>query len=372
MCHKFRSFGEQMSDFRKKPYFIVLGLMSGTSTDGLDLALCRFEKIGKHWDSQILQAKTQRYSSAMKFFLRNAAHLSAVELAAAHLQYGKFIGLSVQRFLKDNSEKPMLIASHGHTIFHQPQKLACFQLGHGGAIASITGIACVNDFRLQDIILGGQGAPLVPLGDRELFSSFDACLNLGGIANISFKMKKTHLAFDVSPCNLPLNFVISKTGKSYDKGGKKAASGHINPSFLGALNRLSYYRQQGPKSLGREWIEKKFLPIIDQFTPHLNSQDILATVCEHIAFQIGSIVRRNHLKKVLVTGGGAHHLYLIERIRYHSNGTEIIIPDNNIIDFKEALIFAFLGLNRYLSVPNTLPSVTGSLRPSCSGSLWLP
>lgn len=371
MCGKFRSFGQQMDAFRKKPYFLVLGIMSGTSTDGLDLALCRFEKKRQKWQYHILKARTLKYSAPTKEFLRTVHSLGAAEFVSAHLQYGKIIARAVKQFLKAVPEKPFLIASHGHTIFHSPDSLACFQLGHGGAIASLTGIPCVSDFRTQDIILGGQGAPLVPLGDIELFNSYDGCLNLGGISNISFIKNNQAKAFDISPCNLPLNLVASKLGKQFDKGGKIASAGSVNADFLKALNQHEYYGQRGPKSLGREWLEREFMPVLSRFA-HLQAPDMLATLCEHIAFQTGSAIGQNRLTKVLTTGGGAHHQHLINRIRYYSGKTEIIVPERLTIDFKEALIFAFLGLFRFLSLPNTLPSVTGSSSASSSGSLWLP
>lgn len=360
-----------MSAFKKKPSFLVLGVMSGTSTDGLDLALCAFERKRKNWDYRIVRAKTLKYPAGMKRFLLALPHVSAQELSAAHLKYGQYIAKAINKFLLGVPEQPMLIGSHGHTIFHRPEKLECFQLGHGGVIASLTGIPCVNDFRLQDIVLGGQGAPLVPLGDRELFSGYDAYLNLGGIANISFRKVSDFKAFDIVPCNLPLNTVISRVGKSYDRSGKMARKGKPDRDLLHALNELQYYQQNGPKSLGREWVEQDFMVVIQRFA-HVSIPDLLATLCEHIAFQTGIVIRNNGIRRVLISGGGAHHGYLIERLRQHSEPAEILLPDPLTIDFKEALIFAFLGLYRCLSLPNTLPSVTGSMKESCSGSFWLP
>jgi anhydro-N-acetylmuramic acid kinase len=245
------------------------------------------------------------------------------------------------------------------------------QLGHGGVIASMTGIPCVSDFRIQDIILGGQGAPLVPMGDVALFSEFDACLNLGGICNISYRKNKVVKAYDIAPCNLPLNSVISSLGKNYDKNGALASRGKPDSSLLRALNQLSFYRKPGPKSLGREWLETKFFPVLAPYQ-HVSVPDLLFTLCEHIAFQIARVIRKEKLKKVLVSGGGAHHRLLIQRIQIYAPDAQIVVSDRLTTDFKEALIFAFLGLLRWQSLPNTLPSVTGAGKVSSSGSIWLP
>jgi anhydro-N-acetylmuramic acid kinase len=334
--------------------YTVIGLMSGTSLDGLDIALCRFQKNGK-WNFRILEAKTIPYSKTWKKKITQAPQLSAYNFLQLHKQYGKYLGDGVNKFLSHQKITPDFIASHGHTIFHEPQQQFNFQLGDGAFIAATTGITTISDFRTLDIAFGGQGAPLVPIGDELLFGNYDYCLNLGGIANISFKKGKKRIAFDVCPANMVLNALAHQLNLSYDKDGKLARKGTLNKKLLDELNKLDYYSAPYPKSLGREWVETDFFPVLKRY--HCSTEDKLATVCEHIAIQIGKNVAKKG--EILVTGGGAYNKFLISRIQHHIAG-KIIIPGKAIIEFKEAIIFAFLGLLRWLGEPNVLTSVTGA------------
>jgi len=348
-----------------KNSYRVIGQMSGTSLDGLDLVAVEFEFSGEKWKHKIIDAKTISYSETWAKKLRSAHLLSGSELLQVHNKYGKFLAGQITRFSKNfNAE---LIASHGHTIFHQPENRFTFQLGNGSVIAAETGITTVADFRQPDVALGGQGAPLVPAGDGLLFGQFDYCLNIGGFANISYEKSGQRIAFDICPANIILNHFAAKQGLPFDKDGLLGRNGKINPDLLVKLNSLDFYKKEPPKSLGREWIESEFLPIIDGFPG--SDSDKLRTVYEHFAIQMAKAT--NKPGKMLVTGGGAFNKFMIERLKELSVAN-IVIPDSETINFKEALIFAFLGVLRIRNEINCLASVTGARKDHSSGVIFLP
>ena len=342
--------------------------MSGTSLDGLDIAFCSFNFLKNKWNYKIEKTVTIEYNDELKKQLSEIHTANAEEISFLNVNYGKWIGEEINEFLKINSiENVDLISSHGHTVFHQPQKGLTMQIGDGNAIAAETGLTVVSDFRSLDVALGGQGAPLVPVGDDLLFSDFDFCLNLGGFANISFNKNEKRIAFDICPVNIFLNFLANKAGKNYDRNGEMAAKGKLINSLSEKLNSLEFYQLAPPKSLGREWLEKEVLSIIN-----LNNSipDLLHTCCEHVTDQISAVVNTNSKKEnsVLATGGGAFNDYLIKRLKEKTKA-EIVIPAPEIINYKEALIFAFLGVLRMEKRINVYSGVTGSLRDCCSGSV---
>ncbi len=345
--------------------FKVIGVMSGTSCDGLDLAACEFIFRNGKWIYSIFAAETVKYDDEWTKKLRNAHSLSGEKLIDLHAKYGTFIGNQINTFIKKTGFQPDLISSHGHTVFHQPDKHFTFQLGNGARIASTIGITAVTDFRIADVALGGQGAPLVPIGDQLLFSDFDTCLNLGGFANISYIHKGKRIAYDICPVNNVLNQLASMQGFNFDNNGELGRIGDVENELLLKLNSIDYYQQNPPKSLGREWIEDVFLPVLNSFD--IRAQEKLRTVYEHIAMQISDSILLNG--KVLVTGGGAFNAFLIERMRKKTSA-EIILPDEKIINFKEALIFAFLGVLKITGQINCLSSVTGALRDSSCGTVF--
>jgi anhydro-N-acetylmuramic acid kinase len=342
--------------------YIVLGIMSGTSLDGLDLAICKFSRCRDKWNYQILKSKTVEYTPDLRARLENSLSLSGFDILNLDNEFGYYIGRQSKEFIEVSGLNVSLISSHGHTVFHQPDKGVTFQAGNGACIAAITGIPTVSDFRRTDVALGGQGAPLVPAGDELLFSEFDYCLNLGGFANISFRSASQRIAFDICPVNFILNLLARRAGQIFDKNGILGSAGNINLRLLERLNKLSYYRNKPPKSLGREWIESEFLPVLDQ--DDLPVADKMRTVYEHIAKQISLIPGKN--KTVLVTGGGVHNEFLMDLIKRLCKA-ECIVPENKTADFKEALIFAFLGLLRLRNEINCFASVTGACRDSCCG-----
>jgi len=343
----------------------ILGVMSGSSLDGLDFCLCRFEQAEKVWRYSIIAADTAAYPENIKIQLATAQNKSALELVRFHSEYGRYIGQAAKAFIDKQSILPELIASHGHTIFHQPDEGFTFQIGSGAHIAMESGVSTVCDFRTNDVAAGGQGAPLVPIGDRHLFGQYDYCLNLGGFSNISFEAEGQRLAHDICPVNYVLNHYTRSIGLEYDNEGIMAAKGSLCPELLNALNRLDFYQRQGPKSLGREWVEQSIFPLIESYD--LSIEDKLSTFCEHIAMQIGRRLKTG--TKMLVTGGGAFNTFLISRIKAHS-ATAIQIPDKLTINFKEALIFAFLGCLYIDNKPNCLASVTGAREDVVGGAMY--
>lgn len=355
---------------QKAIQYRVLGLMSGTSLDGLDLALCDFEYDG-NWSFKIIAGETFHYSEKWTKKLKKAHKKSDEKLSDLNQQYGEFLADACLDFLNKYPNQVDLIASHGHTVFHQPDKQMTLQIGDGEIIAQRTGITTVYDFRSADLALGGQGAPLVPVGDHLLFHEYDCCLNLGGFANISFQSKGKRIAFDICPVNFVLNRLVKPMGKTFDEGGKIAASGKVNKSFLAQLNDIPFYQKAFPKSLGREWVKSELKPYI-KAAKKLDTPDLLSTFCEHIAIQIAKVIPSNK-KSLLITGGGALNTYLLSRIQHHvSEGVEIVVPDQEVVDFKEALLFAFLGVLRFRDEVNVYASVTGAPHDHSSGKVAIP
>ncbi len=341
----------------------VIGIMSGTSLDGLDMACCNFRH-GADWSFEMGAATTVPYPQDWEHRLRTSMDLDAEGLARLHTDFGRFIGKQVAQFAARAGFRPDLIASHGHTVFHRPQERFTLQVGDGNAIAAEAGIPVVYDFRSLDVALGGQGAPLVPIGDRLLFGNYGVCLNLGGIANLSFEHGSGRLAFDICPANMLLNFLAEKEGASYDRGGTVAASGRIDAGLLSRLNGLDYYRLTGTKTLGREWFLSAMVPLLSG--SDLPARDLLRTAVEHIAVQVAAALPSGSKDRMLVTGGGAHNDFLMERIR-DAAPCDVVVPDEALVDFKEALVFALLGVLRVRGDINCLATVTGATRDSSGG-----
>lgn len=352
---------------KNKDHFLAIGVMSGTSLDGLDLAAAEIWYKDGNWQFKLLQATNISYNEKWEQRLKQSPSMTGEELTRLHFKYGKFVAKQVRKFVDLNNLHPDLIASHGHTVFHQPDEGFTLQIGSGEVIAKISGIRTIADFRTGDVALGGQGAPLVPVGDRLLFSEYDFCLNLGGFANISFKNNGNHIAFDICPVNIVLNPLSEKFGLKFDRDGELGRQGKVDHDLLVQLNSLAFYSGKHPKSLGREWVEKYVFPILQNSSA--SDIDKLHTFYEHIAIHVAACVSGKG--KMLVTGGGAFNTYLIERIKAHCSA-EITLPEPELIEFKEALVFAFLGVLRWLGIDNCLASVTGASRNNSSGVIYLP
>lgn len=353
----------------------AIGVMSGSSLDGLDIAMVEFEEQGGKWNYDIKHSTCYIYDEEIKQRLRGATALNALEYELLHVDYGHFIGNKLNEFIEKHQlhYQVSLIASHGHTGFHLPSKKMTSQLGHGAVIAALTNLPVVTDLRALDVSLGGEGAPIVPIGEKLLMPDHQFFLNLGGIANISANETKAFIAFDICPANRVLNMLANETGNEYDNEGTMAASGNINRSLLGRLNGLDYYRQPYPKSLANQFGTDTVYPIIKEYK--LSPSDSLRTYTEHIAEQIRnafSLMKINHGGKMLVTGGGAFNKFLIQRINesLHPLQVETEVPDEKVVSYKEAMIMAFIGILRWRQEVNVLSSVTGSKRDSIGGALW--
>ena len=343
-----------------------IGLMSGTSVDGLDVCCATFDRRDGKWSFTIDCARGYTYPDSLKHQLGAVVQkMSALEFVTFHSAYGRFLGERVNDFMAEFGVRPDIIASHGSTVFHEPEKKVMFQIGDGAAIAAETGIPTVSDFRRLDIMLGGQGAPLVPIGDNLLFGDYDYCLNIGGFSNISFRQGDKRIAFDISPVNYVINRFTRQIGLEMDRDGEIAAKGQVDQALLERLNALDYYARPWPKSLGREWVEKQVFPLLDSCG--LSMEDILRTYYEHCAFQFSRVTVPG--RSLLVTGGGAYNKFLIERMSAMS-ACNIVIPEPAIIEYKEALIFAFLGVLYMLDEPSCLRSVTGAAKDNIGGMLF--
>jgi anhydro-N-acetylmuramic acid kinase len=347
-------------------YYNVLGVMSGTSLDGIDIAHIEL-KYSDRWHFKILNTHCAPYSDSMLRQLKDAINYNESALKEFNHLYTQHLGRVLNDFITRYQISNLLaICSHGHTIKHQPAAGYTLQIGNLKELASLTGHRVVCDFRTADVALGGQGAPLVPIGDRLLFKEYEYCLNLGGFANVSFEHLGNRIAYDLSPVNVVLNHYALKLGKTYDDGGAFAKAGTVNPYILNQLNLLPYYQQQSPKSLGMEWVSKNIMPLLQTIK---QPQDALATFTQHTATQIAkSLIGTG---KVLCTGGGTYNKYLMQQIQEHTT-CHLVIPEGKLIEYKEALIFAFLGVLRLRNATNCLSSVTGARKNHCSGTIFIP
>jgi anhydro-N-acetylmuramic acid kinase len=413
----------------------AIGLMSGSSLDGLDIAYAEFQENGGKWSFEIKQTACSVYDPGWVDRLKKASSLSALDYQLLHAEYGHYIGQRVNDFIEEHRlhYQVALIASHGHTSFHLPSKKMTAQLGDGAAIAAETKLPVVTDLRALDIAFDGQGAPIVPIGEKMLWSGYDFFLNIGGIANISarthpnpLQMERTsgtpddekslqisgsskppspkgegglgdevYIAFDICPANRVLNMLANDAGKIYDEGGELAAGGSVNAALLEKLDQLDYYKRPFPKSLSNEFGTDIIYPMIKE--SGCTIPDALRTCVEHIAIQLISSIKNIQYStgniqystdkppplgdggKLLATGGGAFNKFLMSRITdllkginlpAGQTGIEVVIPGANLVNYKEALIMAFIGVLRWRQENNVLSSVTGATRDSIGGALW--
>ncbi len=354
----------------------VIGLMSGSSLDGLDIVFTELQEIAGKWNYEINNSACIEYDEGWQKKLRGAVDLNACDYQLLHAEYGKFIGQKINEFIDTNNlqHKVNLIASHGHTTFHLPEKKMTHQLGDGSAIAAETQLPVVSDLRAMDVAFGGQGAPIVPMGEKLLLNDYNYFLNLGGIANLSIHSETTVIAFDVCAANRVLNMLAEEMGLAYDDGGKLSALGKVNTSMLEEINLLEYFGKAYPKSLANSFGTDIIFPIIKSF--EISTEDALSTFTEHICIQIKNSLKpfkQNEIQKLFITGGGAFNSFLSRRLKEHLAGInfEIHIPEENVVKYKEALIMALLGVLRWREQYTILSSVTGASRDSIGGALWL-
>lgn len=361
----------------------VIGLMSGSSLDGLDIVYAELHEYAGKWNYEILAADCYPYTSEWQERLKGAVHLNALDYQLLHTAYGHYLGEEVNRFIEEHGlhYQVALIASHGHTTFHLPAQRMTAQLGDGAALAARTSLPVVSDLRALDVAFGGQGAPIVPIGEKLLLKDYAMYLNIGGIANISFNLPDQYLAFDVCPANRVLNIIAGKANKDYDAGGEMASMGRVNEALLQKLNELDYYGQPAPKSLANSFGTEVVYPLVNAFgLPH---NDELRTYTEHIVYQVKNAIvdsawfrQRASTEdgaKLLVTGGGAFNTFLVERLTEElaTLNVDVVVPDEKLVQYKEALVMALIGVLRWRQEYNTLASVTGAQRDSIGGALWI-
>jgi anhydro-N-acetylmuramic acid kinase len=353
-----------------KEKYTIIGVMSGTSLDGVDLAHIVFTVKNNKWGFQILESETVSYSIDWLNKLKIAVSFSEAALEKLNQDYTQQLAVIIYDFIKKYDIQNLdAVCSHGHTILHQPQNGFTLQIGNLPEIATLINQTVVCDFRVQDVQLGGQGAPLVPIGDRILFSEYDYCMNLGGFSNVSFEKNKERIAFDISPINTVLNFYANQLGLDYDDKGSISRTGICNENLLQELNALDFYQKKHPKSLGFEFVKETILPLIESYP--IPIEDKLHTFTEHVALQI-ALALPNKNGSLFITGGGAYNDFLIERIQHHVPRMKLIIPSAKILEFKEALIFALLGVLKLRGEINVLSSVTGAKTNHSSGMTYSP
>jgi len=348
-----------------KNEYHIIGVMSGTSLDGIDLVEVKFFK-NETWSFEILCAETIDYPKLWHDKLKGLVSCSLQELKVIDEAYTKFLAEVIKTFiLKHDIINLDGVCSHGHTALHRPENGLTLQIGNLPIIGKLLNETVICDFRVADVALGGQGAPLVPIGDQWLFAEYDFCLNLGGFANISSEINGKRVAYDICPVNIVLNKYARKLGLDYDDGGKIAASGNYITRLGNQLDALEFFNEKPPKSLGLEWVNTNVFPLIEASGGR--EVDVLRTYSDHIAKQISKVVKPN--SSILVTGGGAYNEYIISKIKSLVEA-DIIVPNSDIVEFKEALIFGFLGVLKLRDEVNCLQSVTGASKNHSSGVVY--
>ena len=348
----------------------VVGIMSGTSLDGLDVVFSKLS-FNKTWFYEIIDGETYEYPPSWKIELQNAHNLKARDLVFLDKKLGNYIGEKINNFLKEKKIQKSqidLISSHGHTLFHEPENNLTKQIGDGAYICSTTNIKTVSDFRTIDVAFGGQGAPLVPMGDQLLFGNYKGCLNLGGIANISYNLNDKRIAGDVNFANIISNYLSNKIGYSFDKDGELAKQGKLDEDLIFKLEELDFYKKKFPKSLGVEDFNQWYKPLFEKSKSSLNDQ--LYTSGTHLCKTIKNIFKFDTNQTLLITGGGAYNKFWVDKLKQLK--IKAIIPETKLIDFKEALIFSLLGVLKLRSEINILASVTGSSKDLSAGVIYIP
>ena len=363
----------------KKTYHAI-GLMSGSSLDGLDIALCRFDLEGDQISWELLAQDCVPFDPKWTMRLKKLYSQDALTFAKAHTYFGHYMGELVSDFMRKFQVDADFVASHGHTVFHEPESRLSFQIGDGAALAVACGLPTITDFRQHDVALGGEGAPLAPIADKYLFPGYDFYLNIGGIANLSAQVDGKMIAFDVCAANTLLNFVAAQIGLDYDRDGRLAANGEVRKFLLDELNNDFHYRNPYPKSLSNKWVQSRMVPIL--IRTRLSPEDKARTVCEHISLQIShsvaTVIDRegipNRPFRLLATGGGALNRYLMDNIRevfeHDQLDVEVVLPSPEIVKFKEAILMAFMGVLRLENRPNVLQSATGASKDHIAGALY--
>lgn len=359
----------------------AIGLMSGSSLDGLDIAYCRLDWDGKALSSwELLEAETLAFSDLWVRRLVALPQQNALTFAQSDIYFSYYMGELLNAFIKKQNIKQIdFVASHGHTVFHDPARRFSIQIGNGNALAATVGKTVICDFRMQDVAMNGEGAPLAPLADAYLFPGYDYYMNIGGIANISAKCSDRWVAYDFAPANQVLNFLAEKSDLKFDKDGEIARAGNVNAELLDSLQKLNFFGKEYPKSMSNEWIRTEVLPLFKGSGRSLEDQ--MRTAVELIvstSFDAIALIQRQENKQsvsseMLMSGGGCHNLFLVEKLKEKLSelNIEVQIPKKDIIDFKEAMLVALLGMFRLNAIPNSIPEVTGAKKATVNGGVYL-
>jgi len=352
-----------------------IGGMSGTSLDGVDLSYCRYyTQSDVKWQFELIDAQTYPYPEKLKTEIEHLIKNYNDNHTDLDKRLGAFYSSLIQQFVDEfNIEQIDFVANHGQTVYHNPTKQKTVQIGCGETIAQQTQLQTINNFRINDVALGGQGAPLVPIGDWHFFNTYRYCINLGGICNITVQNSKEVLtAFDISPCNVLLNHYAQQLNVAFDEDGLLARKGNLNKALFEKLNALAYYSTQAPKSLDAQFSKVDCIPLIDTF--NLSREDVLCTLCHHYAYQIGLVIEtysQSEDEQMLLSGGGAFNGFLTDLIQEKCN-VKVHIPDKKIIEFKEAIVFGLLGVLKLENEVNCLKIVTGASMDNVGGEVFEP
>ncbi|XP_064473646.1 anhydro-N-acetylmuramic acid kinase-like [Ornithodoros turicata] len=363
----------------------VIGVMSGSSLDGLDIIYTRFSLTSSDcWEYNIQHCTCYNYSPTWIDKLKHATSTSALEYQLLNTEYGRYIGEYVLRFIRENrlDGKVHLIACHGHTVFHLPSQLTTSTLGDGATVAAVTGLPVVSDLRSMDVALGGQGSPIALTAERKLFGNeYQFFLNIGGMACLTYAGKNysDSFAVDVCPANQLLNLLANREGRAFDRSGEMAKSGKVSTRLLKDLDDFDYYKKSFPKSLGVDFGPEILYPLIQAHD--LSTADALQTFTEHICNQVAEVIRlvertvKDGLpqsSKMLVTGGGARNLFLVDRLteRLKEFRITVVVPNDELVKFKEALVTSVIGVQRLRGEENFIGEVSGASRSSIGGAFW--
>lgn len=353
----------------------VIATMSGSSLDGLDIAYAHIQ-LDPEPAFRIVAADTFAYTDAELQVLRTVSRTGTHADDQTDQWFGAVSAAYISAFLRQLGYPPVdLVASHGHTTLHKPSLGISQQIGDPQVMANALRLPVIARFRQADVDAGGQGAPLVPLCDQLFFSEYDACLNIGGIANISFETPQGRVGFDICGANQILNFFAEQAGWPYDAEGEMAAAGEMDPALFDQLNAVPFLAAPYPKSLDNHFVHRAFIEPLQRAPLMLN--DKLATAAHHIAYQIARVIEQQPGRRaladyrLLVTGGGAFNRHLIRLIRDHAR-IQVQLPDTIIIQYKEALAMALMGVLRFQNRSNFLPSVTGASAAVSGGVIATP
>lgn len=358
--------------------YYVIGVMTGSSLDGIDMAYTKITVENGKYSYEVLIAECVPMPQKWKLRIEQLVLQNAVTYLKTSAYFGHFLGERIAEFIEKHNLKEQLdfIASHGQTVFHQPENLFSSQIGDGAAIARKTGFPVVCDFRSIDVALGGQGAPVAPIADKLFFPKHKLFLNLGGIVNIAVKHNDRFIAFDITAANLALNKVAKLKGADYDHDGNIAANGEVDGRLLEELNGSWYYEKDYPKSLSGGWVSKVMLPTLSRH--NISVENKMRTIVEHIGLQINLSMKKIEQKeniqfskddKMLVTGGGAFNKFLVHRIN-EMIPVSVVVPDEQTIKFKESILMALMAVLRVRGEVNCLASVTGAERNAIGGAIY--